>query len=210
MKSISEIKKLISSDDVDVIELCQKFIDERSDLERLRGEAAERRANIILSTLGASSAFLVFIASIFLGKQFAGWPITILYTGSVLWLARSVWYCIKSIHTQNRFRLTDGVVFEVQGKSKIDTLKIILSGKIWELQRSIQPNTERLFYVQRAQRALIVSVGIMLILGGLVISRDLFSLQFNPYVLTTISVIGAVFWFFGDYFIEKAGIWKHD
>ncbi|MBL1376948.1 hypothetical protein [Zobellella iuensis] len=210
MKSISTIREMLSSDDINVVRKCQEFVDERASLERIRGESAERRANIILSTLGASSAFLVFMASNLLGDpEKVGWIAIILYAAAALWVSRSVWYCIKSIRTQSRYRLTEESVFEVQDKNEIDAIKDFLSGKIWELQCSVQPNTERLFYVQRAQRALIVFVGILLLLGVVVIVRNYLSIQPGPCVLFFVSALGVIFWFFGDYFIEKSGIWNH-
>lgn len=210
MKSISTIREMLLSDDINVVRKCQEFVDERASLERIRGESAERRANIILSTLGASSAFLVFMASNLLGDpEKVGWIAIILYAAAALWVSRSVWYCIKSIRTQSRYRLTEESVFEVQDKNEIDAIKDLLSGKIWELQCSVQPNTERLFYVQRAQRALIVFVGILLLLGVVVIVRNYLSIQPGPCVLFFVSAFGVIFWFFGDYFIEKSGIWNH-
>jgi len=210
MKSINAIREMLSSDDINVVRKCQEFVDERASLERMRGESAERRANIILSTLGASSTFLVFMASNLLGDlEKNGWIVIILYTAAALWVSRSVWYCIKSIRTQSRYRLTEESVFEVQDKNEIDAIKDLLSGKIWELQCSIQPNTERLFYVQRAQRALIVFVGILLLLGVVVVVRNYLSIQPGPCILFFVSAIGVIFWFFGDYFIEKSGIWNH-
>jgi len=210
MKSISTIREMLSSDDINVVRKCQEFVDERASLERMRGESAERRANIILSTLGASSAFLVFTASNLLGDpEKVGWIAIILYAAAALWVSRSVWYCIKSIRTQSRYRLTEESVFEVQDKNEIDAIKGLLSGKIWELQCSVQPNTERLFYVQRAQRALIVFVGILLLLGVLVVVRNYLSIQPGPCVLFFVSGLGVIFWFFGDYFIEESGIWNH-
>lgn len=210
MKSISTIRGMLSSDDINVVRKCQEFVDERASLERMRGESAERRANIILSTLGASSAFLVFMASNLLGDpEKVGWIAIILYAAAALWVSRSVWYCIKSIRTQSRYRLTEESVFEVQDKNEIDAIKDLLSGKIWELQCSVQPNTERLFYVQRAQRALIVFVGILLLLGVVVVVRNYLNIQPSPCVLFLVSALGVIFLFFGDYFIEKSGIWNH-
>lgn len=210
MISIKTIKDRLSSNDINVIQKCQEFVDEKAGLERLRGESAERRANIILSTLGASSAFLVFIASNLLGDpNKVGWLVIVLYSASALWVSRSVWYCIKSMRTQSRYRITEESIFEVQNKSEIDAAKDLLSGKIWELQCSIQPNTERLFYVQRAQRALIVFFGILLLLGVAVMIRNYLSIQLSYYVLWLVSAIGIIFWFLGDYLIEKSGIWNH-
>ncbi len=209
MKSIENIRQMLSSDNIDVIRLCEYFINERAELERRRGDSAERRANIILSTLGASSAFLVFIASNILNGREGRGVILFMYIYSVLWVSRSVWYCVKSIRTQSRYRLTEESIFAIQDKSEIDAMKDLLSGKIWELQRSIQPNTERMFYAQRAQRAFVVFVGILLLLGGMVIARDFFSIHLHHCILFIISVIAIFFWLFGDYAIEKIGIWNY-
>ena len=201
---------MLTSSDINVVLKCQEFVDERASLERMRGESAERRANIILSTLGASSAFLVFMASNFLGNpDKVGRLVIILYAASALWVSRSVWYCIKSIRTQSRYRVTEESVFDVQDKEELDAAKDLLSGKIWELQCTVQPNTERLFYVQRAQRAFIVFVGILLLLGVVVAIRNYLSIQPSPCVLFFVSLLGVTFWFFGDYLIEKSGIWNH-
>lgn len=209
MQTMKTIRELLSSDDINIINSCLEFVDERAQLERMRGESAERRANIILSTLGASSAFLVFIASNLLGKpDEVGWLIIILYVAASLWLSRSVWYCIKSIRSQSRYRVTQDIIFKIQDKTEIDAAKELLSGKLWELQYSTQPNTERLFYVQRAQRSLIFVVGILLLLGVAVISQS-YSIQPSSCILLSISALGVIAWIFGDYIIEKIGIWNH-
>lgn len=210
MKSIEQIKEMLSANDIKVIRLCQQFVNERADLERLRGESAERRANIILSTLGASSAFLVFVASNFLGDpEKVGWLVIILYAASALWVSRSVWYCIKSIRTQSRYRVTEKSIFEVQEKTEIEAAKDLLSGKIWELQQSVQPNTERLFYVQRAQRALVIFVGILLMIGFSVNVHSYYPIELAPCAVLLIVAVIFLFWIFGDRIIEKNGIWNH-
>ncbi len=208
--TISTIKKLLSSNDINVIKICQEFIDEKSEIERLRGEAAERRANIILSTLGASSAFLVFIASNFFNNSIkVDWILIVLYSFTSLWLFKSVWYCIKSIRSQSRFRLTEETIFEIQDKSEIEAAKELLSGKIWEYQCSIQPNTERHYYVQRAQRALLFFIVTLLILGVVIILQKYLSFQINTCFIWIFILISLFLYFFGDYLIEKAGIWNH-
>jgi hypothetical protein len=195
MRTIKNIRELLSSNDINIIKLCEKFVDERASLERMRGDAAERRANIILSTLGASSAFLVFIASTLLSKQNnTEWLIIFLYAASAMWVSRSVWYCIKSIRTQSRYGLKEECVYEVQEKSELDAIKELLSGKIWELQHTIQPNTERLFYVQRAQRAFIVFIGILLFLGVVAVSRLSIPIQSNYCIVFILSIVGVVLW----------------
>lgn len=205
----TDLRKMLFASDINVIRQCDKFVDEKSNLERMRGDAAERRVNIILGTLGASTAFLTFIASGLLENPKGNALIVLLYSAAALWVSRSVWYCVKSIRPQSRKRITVETVFEFQEKSEIDALKDIISGKIWELQQAIQPNTERLFYAQRAQRALIVFVGILLLLGVTVMVQKYVDFRISPYLLAFGSSVGVAFWFFGDYFIEKRGFWNH-
>ena len=38
MKSISAIREMLSSDDINVVRKCQEFVDERARLERIREE----------------------------------------------------------------------------------------------------------------------------------------------------------------------------
>ena len=52
-------------------------------------------------------------------------------------------------------------------------------------------------------------VGILLLLGVVVIARNYLSIQPGLCVLFFVSALGVIFWFFGDYFIEKCGIWNH-
>lgn len=209
MKSIEDIKALLSSNDIETLNLCDKFLDERTTQEKSRGDSAERRANMILGTLGASTALLVFIASNLLDdSETVDWLIVALYIAMSLWIARAVWYCIKCIQTQNRYRVSGETIFEVQDKSKEEALKELISGKLWELQRAIQPNTERLFYAQRAQTALVTFVLLLLFFGAAVINNVYFAIEPSMCFLFVLSTIGILFWFFGDRLIEKAGIWE--
>jgi hypothetical protein len=209
MRSLKELREELSTSNIDVVRLCEKFVDERISQERMRGDAAERRANIILGTLGASTAFMIFIASVLLEKRDGNSLVVLLYAAAALWVSRSVWYCIKTIRPQSRNRIDVKSLFNFQGKSEIDALKDIVSGKIWELQQSIQPNTERLFYAQRAQRALIIFVGILLLLGMAIMSQGYFTFHLRTCVLVIGSAIAVACLFFADYFIEKSGIWNH-
>lgn len=211
MKSIKEIRDRLTSENLDVLNMCDNFLNQKLEMERLRGESAEKRANIILGTVGASSAFLVFLAGVDLDTkgETASFAI-IIYIASILWLTRAIWYSIKSIRTQNRYHVTEDSVFEFQEKSQIDTIKEIIAGKIWEYKYSVQPNTERLFYVQRAQRALVVFIGLLLLLGVVIISENKIKLEYVNCLKFAISFSAVIFWIFGDWLIEKKGIWNHN
>jgi len=210
MKSVEDILSKIDSDDKEVLKLCNAFLDERIEKERLRGESAERRANILLGVVGAVSVFMVFLASDVLGKNDNPHVLLIIFYGaSALWLARSIWYSMKSIHAQSRYRLTAESVFDFQNGTDVKALKQIISGKYWEHEKSIQPNTERLFYVQRSQRSLVVVVGLLLCFGLLTIVNGQLKYVSGTCVPLFVSFVLIVFLFFGDWVIEKAGMWNH-
>ena len=210
MKTIEEIKENLDSDDIAVLNLCNIFLDKRIERERLRAESAEKRASILLGIVGAASALLVFLSKNILSTSDSHINLIItFYIASVLWLFRTIWYSLKSIRTQNRYCIDLESIFEFQQKTKINALKAIISAKLWEYKQSVRPNTERLFYIQRAQRALVVFIGLLLMLGFIIII-DTEIIGKNEFCFICIfSTVLAVFWFFGYRLIEKLGIWDH-
>jgi len=211
VETIDSLKAKLTSKDQEVLLLCDTYLDQRIEKERLRGEAAERRASIILAASGAASAFLgLFFNKLPEVTDLNNSFITVLYSASALWLFRALWYSIKSIHMQSRKSVLADTIFEFQENSKVDAIKTIIACKIWELNHSIYPNTERLFYVQRAQRAFIVFIGLIFLEGvALPLKAILVSAYFKCLATGLILPI-ILFFFFGDKFIEKRGIWNHD
>ena len=211
MDTLDGLKAKLTSENEDVLILCENYLDQRIEKERLRGESAEKRANIILTASGAASAFLVF----FFDKlpdvtSRSNFIITFIYAASALWLARSVWYSIKSIHMQSRYLVQADSIFDFQGHTKREALKLIISSKLWELQYSIKPNSDRLFYVQRAQRALIVFIGWLLIEGLALSIKKFVTMPQDNCVLFMLVLPPILFFFFGDKVVEKRGIWNHN
>lgn len=210
MKSLEEINELIKGDDLDVLKLCDEFLDARIEKERLRGESAERRANINLGLIGAISAFLVFLASGLLDRENRIQSMLVLiYSASAVWLARSIWYSMKTISLQSRFQIKAETVYEFQKGSQKKVLKKIIAGKLWEYDRSVQPNTQRLFYVQRAQRSLVFVVALLLFLGAYILYINSFEIVDSHCLTFLIFLLLVVYFFIGDWLIEKAGIWNH-
>lgn len=207
MKTIQEIKNRLHSNDINVLKLCEVFINSKLESEHLRGESAERRANILIGTMGAASAFLVFLAKNSFSTK-TGELITLIYCLAALWLARSLWYSMRSIRTQSRYKITSDIVFEVQEKPEIEALRTILASKVWELEKTIQPNTERLFYVQRGQRALITFVGLILLLGLVSSFKKYLEFGHDSCLALFIACMAILFWAFGDRLLEKTSIWN--
>ncbi len=211
MESIENITSRITSNDLDVLDTCGKFLDERLEKERQRGESAERRANMILGVVGAVTAFMVFLSENVLNKLNDEVAIlgNVFYAASAIWLARAVWYSMRAIRSQSRYRVSAESVFEFQSGSIVVALQKMLAAKYWEHKHSVQPNTERLFFVQRAQRALVVVIGLILTLGFLLVIEEQFSGKYSNCISISIFLALLVFWFFGDWVIEKSGMWNH-
>lgn len=211
MDTIEQLKMKLSSSDNKVLYICDKFIDQRIEKERLRGAAAEQRANTLLSVVGAASAFLVFFSKSLPDTKDNTESVTlaiILFAFSALWLAKAAWYALKAINVQSRMSVTAESIFEVQEEDEIDAIKDLLAGKMWELSRAVQPNTERLFYVQRAQRALVVFIGLLLLEGIVLPFKNKLCFVDNPDTIYAFFSILFLFFIIGDNAIEKKGIWK--
>lgn len=209
MLNESELQQKVTSSDIEVLKISEKFLDEKIDSEYKRGESAEKRAGLIIGTLGACSAILVFFARNTLQSNESDPLITAIYIFAALWLARAVWYANKSFKTQSRKQFTHHNIFSIQDKCEIEARKEILIGKIWEYEQVIQPNSERLFYIQRAQRALITFIGILLTLGATTSFNDLILESLKLCIVSTLSAIALIYWIIGDKVIETNGVWVY-
>ncbi|QAR32693.1 hypothetical protein EP073_04500 [Geovibrio thiophilus] len=211
METIESLKKKLTSESQEVLTLCGEFLDQRIEKERLRGESAENRANIILTASGAASAFLVFFSDKLPDVTSSNNALfTLIYAVSALWLLKSVWYSIKSISSQSRLQIVADNVFEFQKEDRLNAMKMIISSKLWELQNSIQPNSERLFYVQRAQRALIVFISLLLLEGLALLTKNIAIINQNKCLIIIFILLSVFSFFFGDKLIEKKGIWNYN
>lgn len=211
METIESFKKKLTSESQEVLTLCGEFLDQRIEKERLRGESAENRANIILTASGAASAFLVFFSDKLPDVTSSNNALfTLIYAVSALWLLKSVWYSIKSISSQSRLQIVADNVFEFQKEDRLNAMKMIISSKLWELQNSIQPNSERLFYVQRAQRALIVFISLLLLEGLALLTKNIAIINQNKCLIIIFILLSVFSFFFGDKLIEKKGIWNYN
>jgi len=210
MMSINEIERNLSNiKDLSVLCLLDGFIDRCYEMERLRGESAERRAHIILGAVGAISAFLVLIAGFVLDIAGGSYSLAMVISLSlVLWLARAIWYSMKTICAQSRERISVQTIFEFEGKTVSEVKRKVIAGKIWEHQRLVQPNSERHFYVQRSQRSMLVSIVLLLVLSLMIFLKGLFVINLEGYGVFVSIVVNVYFWLTLDRFIEESGIWN--
>lgn len=211
MMSIKEIERKLSNiEDFSVLCLLDGFVDRCYEMERLRGESAERRADIILCAVGAISAFLVLIAGVVWDVAGGSYPLAMIISlFLVLWLSRAIWYSLKTICAQSRWRIKVEAVFEFEGKTVSEVKRKVIAGKIWEHQLSVQPNSERHFYVQRSQRSMLVSIVLLLLLSLMIFLKGFFVIRLEGYGFFVSIVVNVYFWLTLDRFIEESGIWNH-
>lgn len=206
MKSLREIELLLDGYDNEILDDCNEFLDGRIDKERSRGEAAEQRASIILGVVSAVSAILVASDIIGLLRNAKCFSI-IIYVASIIWLLRAVFFAMKSIKNQVRYQVTPETIFDFKNMTPTDVKRQIVVGKYWEYQHNVQPNTEKLFCVQRSQRSLVVSISFLLTLGFFVMGNSIPE-SWDYYISLFLSFIIIMFWICGDYFFEKRDGWK--
>ncbi|MBB1489570.1 hypothetical protein [Oceanospirillum sediminis] len=213
--NIDEIKSKLNSSDaeIEVLSLCEKFLDEKIEQENNRARLAEQRTSTLLNTLGASAAFLVFAGSELKKVSFSfadgSWFIIFLFSFSLLYIFRSVYYSIRSIQVGFIKRTTPESIFELQEKNKEEALKDVLAGKLWELKNIIHPNTTRLFYVQRAQRALVLFFSSLLLTSIFAILNKYGVLYSIQCALIVCAFLMIPFYFLVDKLIEKNNGWNH-
>tara|TARA_B110000196_G_scaffold122424_1_gene106170 strand:+ start:2978 stop:3607 length:630 start_codon:yes stop_codon:yes gene_type:complete len=205
----SEIKGKINTDNITVLKICENFIDDRLEKENTRGESAERRANMVLGTVGAGTILMVFWSkNIILNDIPAGYFVMLLYITCSLLLVKAVWYSVKSSSVQSRFRVTHESLFEFSRMDEAQALKSLVAAKYYECSNAISPNSTRLFLVQRAQRALTsFFIGVLLLGAASIIDVDMI----EPLSIALNSIFGVflIIWFvFGDWCIERLGIWN--
>lgn len=202
MKKITEIEHLLNKYDVDKLDICNDFIDKKAEIERARGQVAEQRASIILGVVSAVSAILVASDVLRLLKNAESFNI-MLYLLSIVWMLRAVWYSISASKNQSRKQVMVDSIFDFGDIPSKDAKVSIIAGKYWEYQNSIQPNTTKLFYVQRVQRALISSVFFLLLLGVGIAISEFIPKSWSSNLSIAFAYFSFVYFVFGDYLFEK-------
>jgi membrane-associated HD superfamily phosphohydrolase len=206
----SEIEEKINSDDIKVLKICESFIDDRLEKENARGESAERRANMVLGTVGAGTILMVFWSKMIIvdDADSAGGGVMLFYTICSLLLVKAIWYAVKSSTVQSRYQIPPENIFELSELSELQGLKFIISSKYYECFHAIQPNSDRLFYVQRAQRALISFFVGALLLGGASSLNIKLSDPMNIAINSVMAVFSLIWFLRGDWCVERVGIWN--
>jgi hypothetical protein len=186
---ISTIKEKLTSSDVDVLKQSLDYLNQRLALERSRSDRAETRATSLLVVGGILAGFVVvFIESFREGKLAEDVLTLILFSSSLLLLAKSLFYAVKALWALKGNELTADLPYDFQSLSPMESIKEELAWKIWEYYELLPVSNQRLFWVNRSQRNLLFAFTAFLCLGA----ESFASVHMNIVMNTSLAVSLAV------------------
>ena len=211
LSRLSEIRSQVTSDDTEVLRHSLGFVQERLREEQDRGKAAETRAVAVFAFLGILASLIVpFAATIDTVVEGSRPLLYVTFATSILFLLRGIYYALRILGVIKQFRLTPDSVYDFQPANLVDVLRDDVAATIWLYEQVKDPNTRKLFWLDRVQRSGGMSVVSYMIFGGM-----LFALReglVTPPLWTIYGAAGlAVFlWLFLDKFAEseRFGIWR--
>jgi hypothetical protein len=158
---LSEYRAAVSSIDLAVLTQSRQLITELLAKESERGHTAEVRATTTLAASGVLAGFIIqSLSAADTGGACAPWLGVAAYAGALAFLMRGAFYCVRAMSPDSRWEIAAGLVTELQSKSPAQSMQEEIAHKLWEYERAIGPNSARLFWLSRAQRALLVSIGL--------------------------------------------------
>ena len=159
LSRLSEIRSQITSDDKEVLRHSLGFVQERLREEQDRGKAAETRAVAVLAFLGILASLIVpFAATIYTVVEGSRPLLYVLFATSILYLLRGIYYALRILGVIKQYRLTPDSVYDFQPANLVDVLRDDVAATIWLYDQVKEPNTRKLFWLDRAQRSGAMSI----------------------------------------------------
>jgi len=211
--SLADIESRISSDDPEVLGRCLGFIDDRLKREADRARSAETRGTAMLALIGAGVAFLVHASDKLPSSGDGSADVTlpvVLYVATILFLAKSAYYAIRTLAVLKYFRLKADSVYEMEPLSEAGALRKELAGKIWEYEMSVSPNTSRLYTLQRCQRNLVLSFASLMLVGSALLPPASLLAESQGCSSFVAGALSLLILICGDPIVERLGMWKPD
>ena len=203
-----EIRERITSENIDVLEQCLRFARECSNYENERGKIAESRATAMLALLGILAGFIVPLAeSISNTDSDSRRILFFVFSASLIFLVKGIYYAVRVLSVSIKYRLVIEAVYDFQPLSKVEALREEIAGVIWECEKATQPNTKKLFHLNRCQRSGITSIILFITFGILLISLESGTLKIPEYLFYIICLMLTIILFFTDTILEHIGIW---
>ena len=208
---LREIRNQITANDAKVLRHSLGFVQELLRAEQDRGKTAETRATAVLAVLGILAVLMVpFIATIEPVTETSRPFLYVILAASISFLLRGIYYAIRTLGIAKQFRLTPYSVYDFQSANLKDVLRDDIAATIWSYEQAKNPNTRKLFWLNRAQRNGMVAIFLYPLLGAsLIVLRE--GLMTPPlwttYAAATLAVLA---WLLFDRFAEaeRFGIWR--
>ena len=152
--SFEEISEKLSSSDFEVLSFCRNYLLELSVDERARNTRAEDKAQTILNICGVGATIIAGFAGLALGQSSNLPPPAFLipFLAPVVFIAKSAFFCLRALQPAKDFQSNQELVFDIQAKTLIESLRYDIAVRIWLYERTLQFSTSKLFYLHRAIR----------------------------------------------------------
>ena len=201
----------INSNDLKILEKSLEIINEHLKKENLRGQGADKRANILITFIGiGASIALAFTKLVIDSGDSLKILIHFVFITILIYLVKAVFYILKVYEPRLLKRISPEIINDIQSFSFKDALAYEIKWKIWEYNQMIPENNYKLYYITRAQRNVSFAILSVLFLSiGLFVEKQILSspcwftiLQMS---IVTLLVLLAVFI---DYIFEKFSFWE--
>ena len=208
---MKEIRDNITSDDETVLRHSFLFASKCLKEEMGRGKAAETRATAILAGLVIFAGLTVPLVDKVKSANSAIFPFFCLtFIAFLLFLVKGIYYALKTLGVSVMYRLNPaGTVYGFQPLALKECLRGHISGIIWAYEKAIQPNTNKLFWLNRSQRNSMIAVFLyVLFIGELFFLSEKLLLLMPSYIFYILVALVAFVFFFGDKLFERfSSIW---
>lgn len=203
-----EIRAQLTSNDSDVLQQSHAFTGELLNAEIGRGAAAETRAATTLTAIGVVAGFGVTAMAGFTAESDMTWIGFLGYAVALLFLIRGAYYCLRVCSPMHVFTISPQTIIELQVLSSTESLKTEIAHKLWEYEQRVRPNTAKLFWLARGQRAILMGVALlsMVAVGDYLARRwALVPLQCFEWIASVAPLAG---FFLVDPVVERVGLWR--
>lgn len=209
---IEEITKRLSSKNIKILVQSLEYINQRLAIERVRAERAESRASALLTMNAILAGFaIIFIESFREGKIQSATVIILLFGGALLLLVKASFFCLKALWVLRGYELNAELPFELQSLKPVDSIREELAWKIWEYYELLPLSTQRLFWVNRAQRNLAWAILLFSFLAIVSFFGTQNDLTLNTTITVSLVILFTAWIILLDPIVERLGnLWKFE
>jgi len=209
-RAMLDIRNYITSNDVKVLEQSLTFVKQRAVQEVERGKAAETRATAMLAILGVLAGLIVpRIESL---SKIAGesrWFLLAAFLAGLFFLGKGLIYALKVLSVRKQYRVKPEAVYDFQKLSCEDALREEITAILWECRQAVQPNTEKLFWLNRCQRSGFTAIALFLVFGTLLVPVREEWLFLPLWTSACFGIFAITLLFFSDRIFEYfGGMWE--